>query len=548
MKRILNNIGAISKQAIVGGAIGVATLMVGIGLMNNFSSNSEGEQGFASNAVERSYSSYDSSYSGTSADDILSARNYAQGGREGTVSAITGSERLAVNRKVNAQNAVSSAESTQADIDAQDNTQGYGDGEIEGMGTSNKVDIAVSAEDEAAAKAQRDAKIAKGQALGDKARATLKTSKMADGSGIKGLPTGSTSMTYGTLGSANNSGANGGAAIDSSKVALAKANMDNLKGANGKLGAMGSNSKEADGKRGRASIGQNYEAIGDLGRASKYSRSGKEAVNFDAAQGAADAAAAFDGSKDAEAINLEGENLQKAAVNSLQDMGAPDIQADLNRIREDIEKIDANMEKWSKLMDQYAMCIQSMILIASIAAVGMAIATKFGYPGLIAAAVMLFIAWAGLLAAVIAANVILGQVADLAKETGYTTPPSAWDWAMSWLVFGGLSGLLLLAGMVPVASTVGQFVINGLGALGGGYIVPTIKKMLSLGKEIKASKEAEEAAREIQNQTDSVSGGSSNSSSNGNITNSGKAGRGSGSSNSTIGGNSNITNSGKGGR
>ena len=521
MKKILNNIGAISKQAIVGGVIGVATLMVGVGLINNFTGNSDSEQGFASNAIERS--SYDGSYSGISAEDILSARNYAQDNREGSVSAITGTDRLALSRNSNAQNSTTGT-ANQAVEGMDDNSVGYGAGEIEGMGTSDKASISVSAEDAAAAKAQREAKIAKGKELGQTARAVLQTSKMPDSQAMQNIPGmqgASTSMTYGgTLGSSTGAGAGG--AIDSSKVALAQAQFNkDLKANTGTLGAMGNSSREADGQRiGRAVNGQSYQTLGDLGRASKYSRSGKEAVVADAAQGAADAAAAFDGSKEAEAVSLDGTNLQQAAANALQDMGAPDMRADFDRMREDLEQIDANMEKWSRLMDQYAICIQSMILIASIAALGIAVATKCGPYGLIAAGVIWWVALAGLIASVIAANVILGQVADLAKQTGYTEAPRAWDWAAAWLVFGGLAGLMILDGFVPVGSTVGQFVISSLGALGGGNIISSIQKIIKLSKSVRASKEAEAVAGEIQNQTNNLNGNGD-----GNVLNQGKGRR-----------------------
>lgn len=346
MKRILNNIGAISKQAIVGSVIGVATLAVGVGLMNNFSKSGSSEEGFASNAIERSGYSYDSVRSGASAQDIMSARNYAQSGKEGSVSVITGTENLALNRRNSAKNASLPAGADQAAAGGveggQDGSQGYADGEIEGMGTSNKVAVNISEEDAAAAQAQRDAKIAKGKELSDKAKASLKTSKMADSSGIKGIATGSTSMTYGSAG--------GTGMKDSSKINLSsnsKLANSSLQGANGgSLSAMGVKSVGADGKRGRSSLGSNHETLGDLGRASKYSLSGKNAVSGDAAKGAADAAAAFDGSQEAEAVSLDGENVQQAALNALDDLS----DLDTSKIKDSAAYIKQQQDKYNELV------------------------------------------------------------------------------------------------------------------------------------------------------------------------------------------------------
>ena len=442
MKKILNNIGAISKQAIVGGVIGVATLMVGIGLMNNFSSSGDSEKGFASNAMERGYSSYEGTYSGASADDILSARNYAQGSREGSVSAITGTDRLALSRRNSVQNP-SGAVAGQANVAVEDNSTGYGAGEIEGMGTSGQVKVSVSSEDAAAAKAQREAKIAKGETLGAQARATLKTSKMADGSGIKGIETGSSAMTYGTLNSSS-AGATGGA-LDSSKIALAQAKVNNtdLKGNTGKLGSMGSNSMEAEGqRRGRTSLGQHSETLGDLGRASKYSRTGKQAVVSDAAKGAADAAAAFDGSKEAEAVNLEGANLQQAALSNLKDMGG-EMQAGLDKIREDLNQVDETMNKWSDLIDKIKDCVMAMVLAASIASIAVAIFSKIEPWGAAAALAAAAVGTAAILAAQISASAFLGQIANLAASSGIDSiKPTAWDWTSPWLIGGVLAGCI----------------------------------------------------------------------------------------------------------
>ncbi|MBR4507994.1 MAG: hypothetical protein IKP23_00755 [Elusimicrobiaceae bacterium] len=450
MKKMLNNIGAISKQVIVGGAIGVATLMVGIGLMNNFSSSGDSEKGFASNAIEKGYSSYEGTYSGADVDDIIAARNYAQSSRDGSRPTITGTDRLALRGRTGAQNTGVDYNAQAGTAGVSDNSTGYGAGEIEGMGTSGKVRVGVSAEDVAAAQAQRDAKIAKGKELGDKARATLKTSKIADGSGIKGIETGSTSMVYGGIG--NNRGTSG--TLDSSKVALAKANANNLKGASGSIGAMGMNSTSAEGQaRGRSALGGNHESIGDLGRASKYSMSGKNAVVSDAAKGAADAAAAFDGSQEAEAVNLQGENLQQAALNALDDLSG----LDTSKIKDSAAYIKQQTDKYNELVDKAntrywaAFGVAMAGFIAAFAVIEAKAAGPWCY--LIAGAICVACAaaisgvlWGG---ADSYANSI-NQIDALSQANGGITPGKGEMWG-AWGLFGMLNALMATA-FIPTAA------------------------------------------------------------------------------------------------
>ena len=473
---MLNNVGAISKQVVIGSAIGVATLAVGIGLMNNFSSNGTVDQGFASNALERS--SYSSGYAGASAEDIMSVRDYNQGGREGTVSAITGTENLAFNKRTAAAGAAG-GQGASAGVAAgegaalEDGSMGYGSGEIEGMGTSNQisVDITQDMEAEAKAQAQRNAKIAKGQAYGEEARATLQTSKLSSSGGIGGS-TGSSSMSYNMGGATAGSSAKAGA-VDSSKVALAQAQLGNVNLAGAKTGrtdGMGINGSDTNGKRaGRAAVGQNYETIGDLGRASKYSQSAKNKVGADNAQAAADASAAFDGSKATEVANLQGENLQKAASSALKDMGGsgfinPGMNF-INGLDEEMQNIEETMEKYEKLQKKIKDCFWAMVLSASIASLGVFVASKSGPWGLAAAAGV-----TAILASQIAAYAYLGQIAKLAKESGIDSiKPSGWDWTAPWLIGSLLAGAIGLSFLVAYSQSalVTKFILPAMKGLAG---------------------------------------------------------------------------------
>lgn len=507
MKRILNNIGAISKQAIVGGAITVATLVVGVGLINNFSSKSGSEQGFASNALERSGYSYnfDSDYESTSAQDILSARDYAQGQGDGKV-AITGTENLLLNKRNSGKTAAVAQGQAGEVATVQDDSQAYATGELEGMGTSNKVAVNVGEEDEAAAaakaKAQRDAKIAKGQALGDKARATLKTSKMADSSGIAGIATGSTSMAF-------NAGTAVGSymgAKDSSKIALGQAGSGlanvNLQGArNGKLGGMGTKGVEAEGARaGRSALGRHEETLGDLSRASKYSKSGKQAVSSDMAKGAQDAASAFDGSKEADVVSLQGDNLQKAALNTLNNMGDTDLSG-LDDLQDELNDIDETMNKYADLIDKITDCVTAMILAASIASLAVSLLAKSGVAWCeVAALVVAAAGTAAILASQIAAATFLSQIQQLATSSGIESlQPSKWELAQPWVIGGALAGAIWLSWTMSaldfssaaqtaekaakISANVGRISNAGEGLAGGGILSALGRLFAKIGKK-----------------------------------------------------------------
>lgn len=493
MRAILNNIGAVSKQMIVGGAITVATLVVGVGLINNFTSKGDVEQGFASNAMERSGYSYNSAYEGTSAEDILSARDYAQGQSDGKV-AIRGTENLAFNKK-NLGGAAGSAVQGEADklTNVQDNTQSYGDGEIEGMGTSKTINVDIAKEDASALKAKRDAKIAQGKAIAGQTKAAFKTSKMADSSTFDNMSQGSTSMTYGTGGAMGGVGA-----VDSSTVALAQANglaNVNLQGAKGgHLSAMGSKNTEAKGPGvGRSSLGQHAEIQGDLIRAKQYSRSGKQAVSIsDMEKGAADAAAAFDGSKESPVAQLQGENLQAAARANLQEMAGGDADFDISGIQEQIDDVEEAMQKYNDILGKIQDCMMAMILTASIASVAISILAKTGVPWAeLAALVLAGAATAAILASQIAATVYVSQLADLAASSGIETiKPSGWDWAAPWVIGGLLDGCvwaswaLAAFGPAQLAQKAFDALVGLVGSAGAGGLTTSLSHFFGkMGKK-----------------------------------------------------------------
>lgn len=496
MRAILNNIGAVSKQMIVGGAITVATVAVGIGLINNFSSKGNVEHGFASNAIERSGYSYNSAYEGASAEDILFARDFAQGQGDGKV-AIRGAENLAFNKKssAGANGAGTSVKGEAGEVGTvQDNTQDYGDGQIEGMGTSRTVAVDVTKEDAAALKAKRDAKIAQGKDIAQQTKAAFKTSKMADSSTFDSMAQGSTSMSYGTGSGAM--GATGTA--DSSKIDLAKAtglaNVD-LKGAkDGRLSAMGSKNTETKGSGvGRNSYGQHAELQGDLVRARQYSASGKKAVTVsDMEKGAADAAAAFDGSKDSPVAQLEGENLQAAALSNLKNNAGEGMDFDLSGLEDKLDDVEETMQKYNDILGKIQDCMMAMILTASIASLAISILAKTGVPWAeLAALVLAAAATAAIVASQIAATVYVSQLADLANSSGIETiRPSGWDWAAPWVIGGLLDGCvwaswaLTAFGPTQLAQKAFDALVGLVGTAAGGGLTTSLSHFFGkMGKK-----------------------------------------------------------------
>lgn len=494
VKRILNDIGAVSKQAIVGAVIGVATLAVGVGLISNFSSDGTNQR-VAS--VDRGYS-YDSTATGASAQDIMAARGYASN-RDNALSPIQGGESIAYpNGRQGVSGGAYGAGSGQvagsgAGYGAQGDMEGYGEGQIEGMGTSKNmsVEVALSEADKAKAQAQREAKIAKGQALGDQARATLRKSTLGDSSFGGSSSSAGASYNFGQPMASNTSGLK-----DSSKTKLPQGGLSNIdiKGAkSGQLGSMGSKDVKADGQRlsgGRSATGQNYVSLGDLGRASKYSLSAKRNVGSDSALGAQDAAAAFDGSKEAEAVDLDGENLQQAAASTLTDLSDLDT-SDFNKGIDDINaKINAYNELAKKARAKFfgMLALAGAGFAASLAAI-LAVGKLYGLGYIIAgticttmAAAIAAIMWGGDNSY---ANLIQQMIDMSNANDGIGLPGQGELWG-PWALFGIFNGLMALsflgalaaAGVATILETLSLVVsvVGGLSSIFTGRIPKEVGK------------------------------------------------------------------------
>ena len=480
--KILNEMGAISKQVVVGTAIGVATLAVGIGLMNNFSSSGS-QDGRA--AIEKGYSYTPAAApSGASAEEILMARNSAQGG-SGVVSPIIGGQDIYSGRNPGAgetgsmgsQAGMGQTDGLGEDASVKDYSDGYGSGEIEGMGTSKTMAAEIALEEAAKAQAQRDAKIAKGAALGEEARATLtKSSLGGSGSSFGGSSSGS--------GASYNFGANTGAGsnTDTSKIKLdTKGSLSNinLQANAGKIDSMNSKNREAEGARGRSATGQNYEALGDLGRASKYSKSGKSAVGSNAALGAADASAAFDGSQGSEGIDV-GEGDVHGVANALDNMGGMDN----TDLRQGLDTIQYTIDAYNNYADHARKRFIAMLVTAAIAFVAalaavMTLGKFYGLGYAIAgsiclthAAIIAGIMWGGQNSY---ANCINNMI-ELSNNNSGIGLPGQGELLKPWALYGLLNGLMACSFLGALGTTaLGTTMAVTLSTGAFGFLMDLIK-------------------------------------------------------------------------
>jgi len=315
MKNIFNNLGYISKPALIGTVLGVATVAVGIGIVTNFSGGTpKAAKGFAGTALEQYASDVSSqAQQGVSKADLeagmAAAENQRSNSSVNDLKNSASKEQFAYGDAQNGDGTKTSASALSADAAAH--------GAAANMGGAN---VAASAGQSAAqaqvAAAERAAKINAGMKAGD-AVPQLVTSKMAGGS----------NMSAGGASSGVSYSVNKTAAENSGSVKIPQGQavaslpkgpqVDAFKaGRSGELG--GYNVKASGDKMG--SNGQAYfsTTIGELSSAAKYSQAGKKTVYGDAEKGTALAQAAFDGSKPAEGVKISGTSVQAGAAQALQ--------------------------------------------------------------------------------------------------------------------------------------------------------------------------------------------------------------------------------------
>lgn len=323
MKNILNKLGYISKPALIGTVLGVATVAVGIGIVTNFSGGaSKPAKGFSGAALEQ-YAGDVSSQAqqqaaGYSKEDLEASMAAADAQRNAasvyTLKDAAGKEQFAYNN--------SGVDSVNADA-----VQSSASGTVEGMGAGQNISAPVGSADAQAAAEERAAKAAAGMdkaeaASQEIAKAQLSTSKTMSGSSV-GKGYGSSASTRM---SSNLSRVNDAKAGSASIPQQAAAGLPNAKGTlpdtfkSGRAGEMGGFNVKAQGTQ----AGGNGQAffsttVAELSNSARYSQAGKKTVYGDSGKGTALAQAAFDGSETAaEGVKIEGTNVQQGAAQALE--------------------------------------------------------------------------------------------------------------------------------------------------------------------------------------------------------------------------------------
>lgn len=399
MKNILSNLGYISKPALIGTVLGVATVAVGVGIVTNFSGGApQAPKGYSGAALEQYAgnvsSQAESAASGYSKADLEAGMAAAEMQRDNSsvysLKQAAGTEKFAYS----------------ADAAAVDNAQSAQAGAIDSMGAAGQNISAAAAgavaPADAAAAAERAAKVQAGVAGAETARATLATSKTMSGNFTR---SGSTSGS-GSAGS--------GSSYNLPKVADNKAGSAQIpqgaasalpngptadKFKSGRTGELGGYNVKAQGEK-QGGNGQAFfsTTVGELSNAARYSQAGKKTVYGDASKGSALAQAAFDGSETAaEGVKISGTNVQQGAAQALEqsansmDMKPKYNTSGLDAVESDIETVkDLQSQWWGKFVQVLLTTIVACLGIVA----GMKVA-KAGGP----------FAWVGWVAAGLAAAI-----------------------------------------------------------------------------------------------------------------------------------------------
>ena len=376
MKNIFNKLGYISRPALIGTVLGVATVAVGIGIVTNFSGGaSQPAKGFSGSALEQ-YAGDVSSQAqqqaaGYSKEDLEASMAAAEAQRNAasvyTLKDAAGKEQFAYNN--------SGVDSVNTDA-----VQSAGAGTVEGMGAGQNVSAPISgAADAKAAAEERAAKAAAGMgkaedASQELAKAQLSTSKTMSGSSI-GQGHGASASSRITQSLPRTADAKAGS---SSIPQQAAAGLPNAKGnlpdtfKSGRAGELGGYNVKAQGEK----AGGNGQAffsttVAELSNSARYSQAGKKTVYGDSGKGTALAQAAFDGSETAaEGVKIEGTNVQQGAAQALEgtantlDMKPKFGTNGLQDVNVDIETFkDVRTQIWSQILQAFFVTLGAVFVI-----------------------------------------------------------------------------------------------------------------------------------------------------------------------------------------
>ncbi len=397
MKNIFNKLGYISRPALIGTVLGVATVAVGIGIVTNFSGGaSQPAKGFSGSALEQ-YAGDVSSQAqqqaaGYSKEDLEASMAAAEAQRNAasvyTLKDAAGKEQFAYNN--------SGVDSVNTDA-----VQSAGAGTVEGMGAGQNISAPVGADAAAQAASERQAKAAAGMDKADAAsqelaKAQLSTSKTMSGSSI-GQGHGASASSRMTQSLSRTADAKAGSASIPQNAAAglpnAKGNLpDTFK--SGRAGELGGYNVKAQGDK----AGGNGQAffsttVAELSNSARYSQAGKKTVYSDSGKGTALAQAAFDGSETAaEGVKIEGTNVQQGAAQALEgtantlDMKPKFGTNGLKNVNLDIETFkDVRTQIWSQILTALIATTVAVFVISAavkaggfwgwLAAIGVALST-----------------------------------------------------------------------------------------------------------------------------------------------------------------------------
>ncbi len=412
MKNIFNKLGYMSKPALIGTVLGVATVAVGIGIVTNFGGGPKGS--VAGPALEQ--------YSSERASSANLTAGYAPGySKEDLEASMALAEQQ---RSVNSVEALRSASAKDRAAFALngEEAEGYGmqagaydengnalqGSGIDGMaaGASGVDAVAAGAvapnEQSAKNKAADAKKAAQQRATIDRAGATLVSSKGKLGIGSGGSGSGSSS-----------GGSYGGYALPTAPEGAAAQNIpQNLAGQlvgntpdidshkMGRAGSMGGFGVKA-GRGDSTGSGQQFYSTGiaELSNASRFSQLGKKTVYGDSAKGAAFAEAAFDGSQTGDGVQIgEGANIAQAAGSALERSANPNLKNGINKVGKLGDTINNDIQEAEELRGKISTMMSMMFLLATTTMFLAAAAGKTGGWGILAGCIIAGVGSAGILA------------------------------------------------------------------------------------------------------------------------------------------------------
>lgn len=470
MKNIFSKLGYISRAALIGTVLGVATVAVGIGIVTNFTgSSSNGPQGFSGAALEQYAGDVSSGANSTgySKEDLQAGMAAAEMDRNtNSVSSL----RNAASKESFAYGNKGGPEAVNPNIDGSSAYAGVDGGEaaaggaLDSIGSTGQgisaIDAGAVAPNEAAAmaaaQAANAAKAGEMQASSQRTGAQLQTSKMMTGSSVgKGGSGGSSSGGSYRLPSAGDKPS--ASAIPQGMAGNLPSGpvVDAFKGG-GRAGSIGGFNVKAQGA-GQNGSGQAYfsTTVAELANAAKYSQGGKKTVYGDASKGAALAGAAFDGSETAaEGVQIDGANVTQSAATELE-RTANTLQMQPKHGTSSLDPVDYDITTGKDIKKNiWKKVIGALIAtLAGCVAISVAV-TAGGIWGWIVAAILL----AATLAAIWATG-LPGLLSDLGKLKYSGGMNATWTKAIVYTLLAVFTGAAV-ACMVPA---VGKAICKMLG-------------------------------------------------------------------------------------